>query len=76
VKRLEIQNNGKVKPPKFDGSTFWAVFHLQFKAVASHDNWTHTDRRPCICSLSFKDKLLTLDSVQARVTYEDTVGVL
>jgi hypothetical protein len=35
-KRSEVDGNvvanvDKVKPPKFDGSTFWAVFHRQLK---------------------------------------------
>jgi hypothetical protein len=33
-------NVDKVKPPKFDGSTSWAVFHRQFEAAAIHNDWT------------------------------------
>jgi hypothetical protein len=33
-------NADKVKPPKFDGSTSWVVFHCQFEAEANHNDWT------------------------------------
>jgi hypothetical protein len=33
---------GGVKPPKFDRSTSWAVFHCQFEAMAEYNN-----RAPC-----------------------------
>jgi hypothetical protein len=34
---------GVGKPPKFDGSTLWAVFHHQFKAVAWY-NWKPSEK--------------------------------
>jgi hypothetical protein len=31
-----------VKPPNFDGSMSWTVFHCQFDAMADHNDWvTH-----------------------------------
>ena len=33
-----------VKPPKFDGATSWAVFHRQFEAAVSQNNWTQSER--------------------------------
>lgn len=29
----------KIKPPKFNGSTYWIQFHCQFEAMAEHSNW-------------------------------------
>jgi hypothetical protein len=37
-------NADKVKPPKFDGSTSWAVFHRQFEAAAVHNDWTPREK--------------------------------
>lgn len=34
----------KVKPLEFDGSMSRAIFHHQFEAVASHNNWTSRDK--------------------------------
>jgi chromosome segregation ATPase len=34
-----VTNASTVKPPKFDGSTSWAVSHRQFQAAATHNNW-------------------------------------
>jgi gas vesicle protein len=30
---------GRAKPPKFDGSTSWAMFRRQFETVADHNRW-------------------------------------
>jgi hypothetical protein len=30
---------GRAKPPKFDGSTLWAMFRRQFETVAGHNRW-------------------------------------
>jgi hypothetical protein len=32
------------KPPKFDRTTSWTVFRLQFKAIAEHNCWTHMEK--------------------------------
>jgi chromosome segregation ATPase len=37
-------NADKVKPPKFDGSTSWVVFHRQFEAAAIHNDWTPREK--------------------------------
>jgi hypothetical protein len=33
----------RVKPSKFDGSTSWAVFRLQFEAAVDH-KWTSCEK--------------------------------
>lgn len=35
-----VSITGRVKPSKFDGSVFWAIFHRQFEGVAFHNSWT------------------------------------
>jgi hypothetical protein len=37
-------NADKVKPPTFDGSTSWVVFHRQFEAAAIHNDWTPREK--------------------------------
>jgi hypothetical protein len=32
--------SGLAKPPKFDGTTSWAMFQRQFETVAKHSCWT------------------------------------
>jgi hypothetical protein len=36
---------GAMKPPKFDGTTSWAVFRRQFETIVEHNCWT-TRRNP------------------------------
>lgn len=35
---------GTAKQPKFDGSTYWAVFRRQFETVVEHNCWTPRER--------------------------------
>jgi chromosome segregation ATPase len=44
-------NADKVKPPKFDGSTSWVVFHCQFDAAATHNDWTPREKAAHLLSV-------------------------
>jgi hypothetical protein len=35
---------GRAKPPKFDGSTSWAMFRRQFETLADHNHWTPREK--------------------------------
>jgi gas vesicle protein len=69
-------NAGKVKPPKFDGSTSWVVFHRQFDAAAIHNVWTPREKAANILSVLQHQAADVLHSVSAEVSYEDIVGAL
>jgi hypothetical protein len=65
-------NAEKVKPPKFDGSTSWAVFHRQFDAAAAHNDWTPREKAAHLQGQAAD----VLHSVPAGAPYEDIVGAL
>jgi hypothetical protein len=64
-------NADKAKPPKFDGSTPWTVFHCQFE-VANHNNQTICKTATHLLAI-LQQAAEILHSVPAIVTYEDTV---
>jgi hypothetical protein len=33
-----------VEPLKFDGSTSWTIFHIQFEAAADINDWTSQEK--------------------------------
>jgi hypothetical protein len=66
-------NADKVKPPKFDGSTSWVVFHRQFDAAAIHNDWTPREKAAHLLQGQAAD---ILHSVPAEASYEDIVGAL
>jgi hypothetical protein len=68
-------NADKVKPPKFDGSTSWAVFH-QFEASAIHNDWTPREKAAYLLGVLQGQTADILHSVPAKASYEDIVGAL
>jgi hypothetical protein len=69
-------NTDKVKPPKFDGSTSWVMFHRQFEAAAIHDDWTPREKAAHLLSILQGQAADVLHSVPAGESYEDIVGTL
>jgi hypothetical protein len=65
-----------VKPPKFDGSKSWAVFHRQFEAAAIHNDWTPRDNAAYLLSVLQGQAADILHSAPAEASYEDIVGAL
>jgi hypothetical protein len=68
--------NAKVKPPKFNGSTSWVVFHRQFEAAAIHNDWTPREKAAHLLSVLQGRAADVLHSVPAEASYEDIVGAL
>jgi hypothetical protein len=69
-------NADKVKPPKFDGSTSWVVFHRQFDSAAIHNDWTPREKAAHLLSVLQGQAADVLHSVPAEAPYEDIVGAL
>jgi hypothetical protein len=69
-------NADKVKPPKFDGSTSWVVFHRQFEAAAIHNDWTPREKAAHFLSVLQGQAADVLHSVPVEASYEDIVGAL
>jgi hypothetical protein len=69
-------NVDKVKPPKFDGSTSWVVFHRQFDAAAIHNDWTPREKAAHLLSVLQSQAADILHRVPAEASYEDIVGAL
>jgi hypothetical protein len=62
-------NADKVKPPKFDGSTSWVVFHRQFDAAATHNDWTPGEKAAHLLSVLQGQAADVLHSVPAEAPY-------
>jgi hypothetical protein len=45
------KGTGRAKPPKFDGSTSWAMYRRQFETVAYHNRWTPREATYLIAAL-------------------------
>jgi hypothetical protein len=69
-------NTDKVKPPKFDGSTSWVVFHRQFEAAAIHNDCTPRENAAHLLSVLQGQAADILRRVSAEASYEDIVGAL
>jgi hypothetical protein len=65
-----------VKPPKFDGSSSWAGFHRQIKAVDYHNGWAGLEKAKNLLSILQGQSTDILHSVPAGAIYEDIVGAL
>jgi hypothetical protein len=69
-------NVNNVKPPKFDGSTSWTVFHRQFESAAIHNHWTPKEKGAYLLSVLQGKAADILHNVPAEASYEDIVGSL
>jgi hypothetical protein len=65
----------RVKPPKFNGSASWAVFHRQFEAVADH-KWTFSEKASYLLAVLHGQAVDVQQSIPPGTTYEDIVGAL
>jgi hypothetical protein len=71
-----VTNASTVKPPKFDGLTSWAIFHRQFEAAATHNNWQPGEKAAHLLSGLQGQAADILHSLPTEATYEDIVGAL
>ena len=62
-----------VKPPKIDGATSWAVFHLQFETSAVENNWMANEKAAHLLSVLHDKAVDNLHIVPADAHYEDIV---
>jgi len=69
-------SSSTVKPPRFDGTTSWAVFHRQFEAAAVQNNWTQSERAAHLLSVLHGKAADILHTVPADAPYEAIVGAL
>jgi hypothetical protein len=69
-------NNTTEKPPKIDGATSWAVYHLQFEAAAVQNNWTPNEKAAHLLSVLQGEAAGSVHTVPAEATCEGIVGAL
>jgi hypothetical protein len=65
-----------VKPPKFDGTTSWAVFYRQFEAASVLNNWQPNEKAPHHLSVLQGQAADIVRTVPAKATYEGITGAL
>jgi hypothetical protein len=52
----------QLKPPKFDGTMSWAIFHRQFEAAASNNGWTSCEKSAYLQTVLQRQAADTLQS--------------
>ena len=63
-----------VKPPKFDGATFWAVFRRQFEAAVVQNSWTPSEKTAHLLSVLQDQAAGILHAVPTEAAYDGIVG--
>jgi hypothetical protein len=69
-------NADKVKPPKFDRSTSWVVFHRRFEAAATYNVCTTGEKAAHLLTVLQVQAADVLHSVPVGASYEDIIGEL
>jgi hypothetical protein len=69
-------NTSTVKPPKFDGTTSWDVFHRQFEAAALQNNWQPREKAAHLLSVLQGQAAEIVRTVPEEATYEEISGAL
>jgi hypothetical protein len=64
------------KPPKFDGTTSWAMVRCQLKTLAEHNCWTHLEKSAYLISALHGQSTSMLHRVLKGATYEETPEAL
>jgi hypothetical protein len=67
---------GRAKPPKFDGSTSWAMFRRQFETVADHNRWMPQEKATYLIAALEGRACDVLHWVPRGATYEETIEAL
>jgi hypothetical protein len=67
---------GWAKPPKFDGSTSWAMFRCQFQTVAEHNHWTPREKATYLIAALQGRACDVLHGVPRGSTYDETIEAL
>ncbi|XP_039301448.1 uncharacterized protein LOC120356563 [Nilaparvata lugens] len=76
-KQLEVDNectaepSRLVKPPKFDGSSPWAVFHRQFKTAAQYNQWEEDEKNAQLVTALQGPAADILQTVPMEATYRE-----
>jgi hypothetical protein len=66
----------RMKPPTFDGSPSWTIFHGQFEALADHNMWTSSEKVAHLLAVLYAQAADVLHVVSAGATYEYIVATL
>jgi hypothetical protein len=64
------------QPPKFDGTTSWAVFQRQFETVAEHNCWMHREKLTYLIRALKGRASDVLHTIPTSATYEETLQAL
>jgi hypothetical protein len=67
---------GRAEPPKFDGSTSWAMFRRQFETVADHNHWTPREKAMYLITALQGRACDVLHGVPRGATYEEAIEAL
>jgi hypothetical protein len=67
---------GRAKPPKFDGSTSWAMYRRQFETVADHNRWMPQEKATYLIAALQGRACDVLHGVPRGATYEETIEAL
>jgi hypothetical protein len=60
----------RVRQPKFDGATSWAVFHRQFETLAVQNNWMPNEKAAHLLSVLQGKAADIFHTVPAKATYD------
>jgi hypothetical protein len=74
--RYMVTGADRIKPPRFDESTSWAMFRHQFEAVAGYNNWAPWEKATHLSAVLQGQAADVLHGVPAEATYEDIVEAL
>jgi hypothetical protein len=66
----------RAKPPKFDGSTSWAMFRRQFETVADHNCWTSWEKATYLIAALQGQACDVLHGVPRGATYKEAIEAL
>jgi hypothetical protein len=70
-------NDGRrANPPKFDGSTSWAMFQRQFETVAEHNRWMPWEKVAYLIAALQGRACDVLHGVPRGAAYEETIEAL
>jgi hypothetical protein len=64
------------QPPKFDGTTSWALFRRQFETVAEHNCWAPQEKSTYLITALQGRAADVLHGIPINTTYEETLQTL
>jgi hypothetical protein len=66
----------RVKPPRYNRSTFWAMFHHQIKTMTVHNKWAPPEIATHLLSVLQKQAANILHGVAIEATYKEIIEAL